>query len=451
MATATKPKVRLPYLHEPRGYQIPFWRAMDNGCKRGLKVWNRRAGKDKSDFNYMVREAYKKPAGYYYMLPQFAQARKAVWDAIDSATGLKFTDHIPPALIKKINNTEMKVTMHTQVPGKESIIQLIGSDKYNNVMGTPPYGVVFSEYSISNPAAWDYIRPILAENGGWALFNCTPRGKKHAYDLYNMALQNPKWFCELLTVDDTQSISLEAIQEERAAGMDEDMIQQEFYCSWEGSIHGAYYSKLINEARKAGRITKIPIDPRLTVDTYWDLGYDDFTAIWFVQETREGYRAVDYYENNNEGLAHYKRILDEWREKHRISYGTHMAPHDIEVHEFGPGVTRRKTAADLGLLFEVAPRVNDIRDGIDACRQILPMMWFDEERCKQGIRALENYSKVWDEINKTFRNKPLHDWASHGADAFRTLAQTAATIEAQRFFEEHHGGGEEEYEYEYEY
>lgn len=422
MATA-KPRVRLPYQHEPRDYQIPFWRAMDNGCKRGLKVWNRRAGKDKTDFNFMVREAYKKPAGYYYMLPQFAQARKAVWDAIDPATGLKFTDHIPPALIKKINNTEMKVTMYTQEKDKESIIQLIGSDKYNNVMGTPPFGVVFSEYSLSNPAAWDYIRPILAQNGGWALFNFTPRGKNHAYDLYKMALKNPKWFCQLLTVDDTKSIPYSAIEEERESGMSDDMIDQEFYCSFEGAIHGSYYSKLINEAWKDGRICKLPVEPGVVVDTYWDLGMDDSTAIWFIQRTPREYRAIDYYEANGEGLAHYARILQEKAQRRRWVYGQHTGPHDIRVRELGTGISRLETAESLGLNFEIAPNM-PLLDGIDAVRTVLPKVWFDEEHCKQGIRALENYKKQWDEINRCFKNKPVHDWAEHGSSALRYFAVT---------------------------
>jgi hypothetical protein len=423
MGQKTKPRARLPYQHEPRDYQIPFWRAMDNGCKRGLKVWNRRAGKDKTDFNYMVREAFKRPGAYYYMLPQFNQARKAIWDAIDGLTGLKFTDHVPPALVKKINQTEMKITMHTKEEGKESIIQLVGSDNYNALMGTPPVGVVFSEYSLSNPAAWDYIRPILAQNDGWAIFNFTPRGKNHAYDLYKMAKRNPKWFCELLTVDDTKSITYDAIEEERESGMSEDMILQEFYCSFEGAIHGSYYSKAINQSYQDGRICKLPVEPGVTVDTYWDLGMDDSTAIWFIQRTPREYRAIDYYEANGEGLAHYARILQEKARERGFVYGQHTGPHDARVRELGTGVSRLETLENLGINMDIAPELS-LLDGIDAVRTVLPKVWFDEERCKQGIRALENYKKKWDEINRTFMNKPVHDWAEHGSSALRYFAVT---------------------------
>lgn len=445
------PRIRIPHNYVPRGYQLPFWKAMDNGAKRAVLVWLRRAGKDKTCFNYMVREAYKRAGGYYYMLPKYAQARKAIWDGIDKATGLKFIDHIPKEILKKKpNETEMKVVINTQ-DGKESIIQLVGSDRYNDLVGTPPAGIVVSEWSISNPAAWDFFRPILAQNNGWAIFNYTPRGKNHGYDTYMMAKAlmeegDPDWFCQLLTADNTDAISLEAINAERRGGMTEDMIQQEFYCSFDGAIHGAYYSKLISEARAAERITRIPIDPRLQVDTYWDLGMNDSTVIWFCQESREGYRMVDYYENNNEGLSHYKRVLDEWREKYHISYGTHMGPHDIEVRELGTGVSRRETAKDLGLYFDVAPKLG-LLDGIDACRKILPMVWFDEVRCKDGIKCLENYSRAYDETNRTFKAKPMHDWSSHGADGFRTFAITAAVVEAQRFIEDNYDGGDDTYEY----
>jgi hypothetical protein len=419
--TATKPRVRLPYQHEPRAYQIPFWRAMDNGIKRGLKVWNRRAGKDKTDFNYMVREAYKRPGAYYYMLPQFNQARKAIWDAIDGLTGLKFTDHVPPPLLKKINQTEMKITLHTKEEGKESIIQLVGSDNYNALMGTPPVGVVFSEYSLSNPAAWDYIRPILAQNNGWAIFNFTPRGKNHAYDLYKMALKNPKWFCELLTVDDTKAISYEAIEEERESGMTEDMILQEFYCSFEGAIHGSYYSKLIGDAWRDGRICKLPVEPGVMVDTYWDLGYNDSTAIWFIQRTPREFRAIDYYVNNGKGIEHYVGILQQKREERGFVYGEHTGPHDAKKHSLQTGMTMIETLENLGVTMEALPNTS-LLDGINAVRTVLPKVWFDEEHCKDGIRALENYKKKWDEINRTFMNTPVHDWAEHGASAFRYFA-----------------------------
>jgi hypothetical protein len=435
MATASQspPRVRLPHQYEPRKYQIPFWRAMDNGAKRAVKVWHRRAGKDRTDWNFVIREAYKRAGGYYYMLPKYTQARKIIWDGIDANTGRKFIDHVPKAILKKKpNDTEMKITIETH-DGKESIIQLVGSDRYNDLVGTPPAGVVMSEFSISNPAAWNFFRPILTENDGWAIFNFTPRGKNHGHDMYVTAQQlmdsgDPDWFCELLTVDDTGAISLAAIEGERRSGMTEDMIQQEFYCSFEGSIHGAYYSKLITEARREGRIKQIPIVPTIPVDTYWDLGVDDSTAIWFVQIVGNERRAVHYYENSGEGLPFYARELVKISSERGFKLGRFVGPHDIKVQSLSTGVTRVETASKLGMDFEVAPRLG-LMDGIDACRNIIPTTWFDEKYCDQGIKCLENYSKEWDEINRTFKTTPKHDWASHGSDAFRTFGVMAENID----------------------
>jgi hypothetical protein len=173
---------------------------------------------------------------------------------------------------------------------------------------------------------------------------------------------------------------------------------------------------------------------------------DDYMSIWFVQKGRDGHRAINYLENNGEGLDFYVNALHEFREKNHIVYGKHMGPHDIEVRELGTGVSRKKTAEKLGLKFEVAP-MYPLADGINAVRSILPTVWFDEERCKQGIRSLENYSKKWDEVNRTFKNVPLHNWASHGADAFRTFATTADEIENKRTLEKNAQTRQEEEEW----
>jgi hypothetical protein len=409
---------------------------MDNGAKRACKVWHRRAGKDRTDWNFTIRAAYNRPGGYYYMLPKYTQARKIIWDGIDANSGLKFIDHIPKEiLLKKPNDTEMKITIGTRC-GKESIIQLVGSDRYNDLVGTPPAGLVLSEWSISNPASWGFFRPILKENDGWALFNFTPRGKNHGYETYQMAKKlmeagDPRWFCQLLTVDDTGVLTPEDIEAERREGMDEDMIQQEYYCSFSGAMTGSYYGKLMEDARKEGRIRQIPIDPTIPVDTYWDLGMDDYTAIWFVQVVGKERRAVHYLQDSDKGLPHYAVELNKIAHDRKFVFGQHFGPHDIRVRELGTGVSRLETAKKLGIKFNVTPQA-PLTDGIDACRNVIPTTWFDEEHCKEGIRALENYAKKWDEINRTYRNTPNHDWASHGADGFRTFAMNAHKADLKR-------------------
>lgn len=218
--------IQLPFKFKPRDYQLPLLKAMDSGIKRAVIVWNRRAGKDKVCFNYMVKRAFERVGTYYYFLPEYSQAKKVIWNNIDNS-GFPMLDHIPPEVIKAKNNTELKVEL---ING--SIIQLIGADTFKESgVGANPVGVVFSEYSITSPEAWKFVSPILAVNGGWAIFNYTPRGKNHAWELLQKARDNEKWFWEVLTIDDTKVLSPEAFQEEKK-GNPEAFIQQEYYCSF---------------------------------------------------------------------------------------------------------------------------------------------------------------------------------------------------------------------------
>jgi len=215
--------ITLPYNYQARPYQSGLYDCIANGYKRAVAVWHRRAGKDKTLLNLLIKEAFKRTGVYYYFFPTYNQGRKVLWDGIDR-NGFRYLDHIPEPLREgNPNTTEMKIRL---ING--SLIQIIGTDNIDAIMGTNPVGCVFSEYSLQNPAAWDLIRPILAENGGWAVFNYTPRGRNHGFILYEMAKNNPEWFCELLTVDDTGVVTPEMVQAERDAGMSEEMIQQEF-------------------------------------------------------------------------------------------------------------------------------------------------------------------------------------------------------------------------------
>jgi hypothetical protein len=318
--------------------------------------------------------------------------------------------------------SDMKVTFKNG-----SIYQVVGTDDVDSLVGTNPVGCIFSEYSLQDPAAWDYIRPILAENGGWAVFIYTARGKNHGHKLIEMAKKNPnpKWFAEVLTAgnsgtkreDGTPVISDEIINEERAAGMDEAMVQQEFYCSFEAPLVGAYYGAQMATAIEQGRITKVPWEPSLLVHTAWDLGIGDATTIWFWQQCGLEVRVIDYYEMSGEGLSHYVKKLGE----RPYAYGAHYAPHDIEVKELGTGKSRRDVARTLGLQFRVIQK-HTVEDGIEAARNLLARCWFDSEKCDRGIEALKTYRKEWDDKRKIFNERPEHDWSSHGADGFRYLA-----------------------------
>ena len=387
---------------------------MESGKKRAVWIAHRRSGKDKTCFNYMVTEMVKRKGTYYYLFPTYAQGKKILWDGMDK-DGFKFLDHIPAAIRKRVDNQTMLIEL---VNG--SIFQIIGTDNIDSIVGTNPVGCVFSEYSLQEPTAWDYLSPILRENGGWAVFNFTPRGRmNHAFDLYQLAKGDPRnWYCEVLTVDDTHAIDPEGLAQEKREKFeqygDDAFFMQEYYCSFDAAIQGAYYANLLRSAEEAGRITSVPYDPRLLVDTWWDLGVGDATAIWFTQSHGNTIRVIDYYEASGEGFPYYAKVLQE----RGYVYGTHNGPHDLAVREMGSGVSRIETAAKLGIKFKVVANIS-VDDGINAVRMILPICWFDEVKCKQGLNALTNYHHEYDEKRREYKNTPYHDWSSHAADAFR--------------------------------
>jgi len=231
------PTIQIPHRFSPREYQLPLLSALDSGTKRAVIVWNRRSGKDKTCFNYMIRCAVEKVGTYFYFLPSYTQAKKVIWDNIDN-NGFKMLDHIPKELIKGTNGTELKIEL---ING--SIIQLIAADEFSKSgVGTNPIGVVFSEYSITDPNAWKFVSPILAANNGWAIFNFTPRGMNHAHTLLQQAKENEKWFWQILTVDDTHVFTQEALEEERK-NHPQDFFEQEYYCKFvEGA--GQFFKRI---------------------------------------------------------------------------------------------------------------------------------------------------------------------------------------------------------------
>jgi phage terminase large subunit len=415
--------ITLPNQWSPTPHQLPFFKALDNGVKRACLVWHRRAGKDSASLNYTAKAMITKKGNYWHCLPKIAQARKAIWNGVDRH-GRKIIDQaFPKAIRKRTCEQEMLIEFKNG-----STWQLVGSDNYDAMVGANPIGIVFSEYSISNPHAWDYFRPMLAENGGWAIFIYTARGKNHGFSLYNMAKKSKDWFCELLTVNDTfredgsPVIGPHIIQQERDEGMSEEKLQQEYYCSFDAQIPGAIYAQQLATARDDKRIGSIPIDPMLEVHTAWDLGISDAMSIWFYQAIGKEIRLLHYYENNNKGMEHYIQYLAEFKAKHKFTYGNHLAPHDIEVRELSTGKTRKHTALQMGIAFRTVQRPKAKSEGHDAVRRIFPRLWIDDSRAEHGLNCLSSYQYEWDDKNGVFKSQPLHDWASHGADALQTLA-----------------------------
>jgi len=264
----------------------------------------------------------------------------------------------------------------------------------------------------------------------------TPRGRNHAYDMFLMAEDNPDWFCQRLTIDDTGVLTEKDMEIERMEGMSEHLIQQEYFCNFDQGQEGSYYAKYLNKAEMQGRITSVPYDPYCPVDTYWDIGVSDSTAIIFAQTVGQEIHIIDHYEAQGEGLNHYARILRKKEENNTWQYGTHYAPHDIKVRELGHGAkTRIDMARELGINFEVVPNL-PIQEGIELARGIFHRLWIDSKQCKYLIKCIENYHKHFNERLNVYSDKPVHDWSSHSCDAFRYLAVAYHRAKRDRMTEE---------------
>ena len=381
-----------------------------NFIANGYVVHN--SGKDIVAFNYMLRDAIHHIGVYYYIFPTYSQARKVIWDSITN-DGRRFIDFIPPELVANSNSTEMKITLTNG-----SLMQLLGSDDVDRLVGTNPRGIVFSEYALQDPRAYQFLRPALTANDGWCLFCSTPRGKNSFWELYQIAINNPNdWFAQHLTVDQTQHISLLAIQREKESGeMSDDLIQQEYYCSFDQGVEGSYYGKYLDRMRIKGQIGIVPHELGFKVNSSWDIGVRDSTSIIMWQNVGQIVRIIDYYENSKQGLEHYVKVL----EQKPYTWGKHIAPHDIAVKEFGSGMTRIEKARQLGIKFITAPNLS-IEDGIESVRSTFSKIWIDEQNCKPLIKAIENYRQEWDSKKQIYKSQPLHNIFSHAADALRYL------------------------------
>lgn len=411
--------VNLPYNFELRGYQEEPWDAiLDEEFKRGILVVPRRNGKDILCWNALIAKAMQRRALYYYIAPYYNQVRQIIWEGFDK-DGRRFLDYIPPELVANKTKLDMRIDL---INGSQ--IKLQGSDAIDRIVGTNPFGIIFTEFSLHKPAAWDYLRPILAENGGWACFNGTPRGLNHFFELYQRANQDLSWYVQFLTRDDTGIPTHEAIEEDRKSGMPDELVNQEYYCNFLSGVVGAYYADEVQRLRNSGRITEVSFDPRLPVYTAWDLGVGDSTAIWFFQVFRQEIRLIDYYENDGEGVLHYIKHLKALP----YAYEEHFAPFDIEVREMTTGVSRRETILqEHGLNYTVLPK-SDREDGIEAVREILPRCWFDSVKCERGIAALMHYQKSYNDRTSAYSTTPIRNWATHGADGFRYLAMAVDTV-----------------------
>src|SRR5690606_36057061 len=344
---------------------------------------------------------------FAYIAPFYAQAKDVAW-----AYFKQFTAPIPGV---EVHESELRIDLPNGAR-----LRLYGADNYDRMRGVYFDGAVLDEYGDMDPRAWaEVIRPILSDRRGWATFIGTPKGRNHFYEIWQAAKENPsEWFTLMLRASETGLLPPDELEDARKV-MTPEQYEQEYECSFEAAILGAYYGREMQRLEAEGRIRSVPYDPSLPVYTGWDLGLDDATAIWFVQVAGAEVRVIDYLETNNEALSSIARSLLNERP---YMYGEHYLPHDAEIRELMTAKSRKDTLESLGVRpVRVAPRQN-VEEGINAVRNLLPRCVFDEKKCARGIEALRNYQREWDDKLKTFRKTPRHDWASHGADAFRYLA-----------------------------
>jgi phage terminase large subunit len=430
-------RVRLPHNGwQPRPKQLPLWNYLENGGKRAIAIWHRRFGKDEVLLHWAAVAAHERPATYWHMLPEYTQGRKAIWTAVNPHTGIRRIDEaFPKELRATTNDSEMFIRFKCG-----STWQVVGSDRFDATVGSPPAGVTFSEWALSNPASWAYLAPILAENNGWAAFITTARGRNHAKSMLDMARASKEWFAEILTVDDTSAIPHHVVEAQRREyhsifGVDagDALIEQEYFCSFDVAVLGSYWGRELVAAEREGRVGKVDIDPSYPVHTAWDIGMDDPMAIWCFQVMPGIVNVVDYYESSGHGFDHYADWLDQ-----RCYYGIDWVPHDAKVREPGANARMRKDSLMIerrkrweerakknpGLAKPLAKICPDhkLMDGVNAGRITLPLARFDAERCAKGLECLREYKAEWDQVARVFKKTPDHNWASHGADAWRTLS-----------------------------
>jgi phage terminase large subunit len=389
--------ITIPYT--PRNY----FNELHNTKHRWIVcVSHRRSGKTVATLNHLIRDAILKPLSRYaYIAPTYKQAKNVAWDY------LKFYSKDIPGI--KTNEAELRIDYPTG-----SRITLFGADNPDSLRGLALWGVVFDEYSQQPSNIFsEIIRPSLADNQGYAIWIGTPKGKNEFYRLFEHSKIDENWLSMLLTVDDTKIIPQSELEDARKV-MNEDEFNQEWYCSFEASIKGAYYNRELSRAREEDRICNVPYEPSIPVHTFWDLGISDYTSIGFFQLVGKEKRMIDFYESHGYGLDHYAKIIKE----KPYCYGSHNFPHDVEVRELGTGKSRREILESLGIRVDIVPNI-PVADGINSGRLTFSGLWIDKNKCSSFIDAISQYKQEWDDKNGMFRDKPLHDWTSHAADMYR--------------------------------
>ncbi len=415
--------------HVTTGYQPrALQQLLHNALKRfSVLVCHRRFGKTVLVLNELIDRALlnmlKNPC-YFYIAPTYGQAKRVAWDYLKD-----YTKNIPGATP---NEAELKVEIPRSGKGDKIKIQLLGAENPGSIRGVYADGVVLDEMGEMNHEIWgQVVRPALSDRLGWCIFIGTPKGRNIFYNLYiyaktgkmpdsddTEALPDPEWFAQMYKASETNIIPLSELEAARNT-MTEDEYEQEYECSFSAALVGAYYGKEMGALEQAGRIGSVPYDRAAGVETFWDLGHSDAMSVWFVQRAGKEYHIIDYFEESNRDIPYFAKII---KEKPYV-YDMHNLPHDAAVTELGTGKSRQEVAESLFGRHNVTVLPKwDFDDGINAVKMVLSKCWFDEKKCHKGVEGLKAYERKWDSKNGVFMAKPLRNWATHGADAFRYFA-----------------------------
>ena len=397
--------------YKPRKYQAELHRALK---RFNVIVAHRRFGKSVFTINEMIDKGvhntkWRNPQ-YAYIGPNYGQVKRIAWDYLK-----EYVRHYPQM---KANEAELRVDLYRPETDDRVRFMLLGAENPSSLRGIYLDGVILDEFAEMDPIVWtQVVRPALADRKGWAVFIGTPKGMNFFHDIYQHAKKTGgNWTSHMFKATETGILDEFELNDAKAI-MAEEEFNQEFLCSFQAALTGAYFGKQMEAAELEGRIGKVPYDAALKVDTWWDLGIGDATAIWFTQTCGGWHHVIDYYEASGQDLAHYVKLL----QSKEYIYGDMMFPHDGAARDLSTGKTRQEVMWNLGVKVGIQPRHRK-EDQINAARMLLKRCRFDEAKCEKGINALKNYTRRWDSQNKVFSATPLHNWASHGSDAFQIFA-----------------------------
>jgi hypothetical protein len=396
----TNTSLSFPVNWRPYPYQVPLWNYLEGGGKRAIAVWHRRAGKDIVGINWITAAALSDPGVYWYVFPTEEQAKTTIWDGM-TLEGRPYLSYIPAGLMVSQSSSNLRIEFKNG-----SLIQFVGASAPSRLRGAGIKGAVLSEYSFQNPKAFlAVIQPMMARSNGWLLFLYTPSDdpkKSHGEDIYRKSLDRPGYFVECLTIEDTADhegkplVRLDQLEDLRAEGMTEAQIRREFYCDFEaykytGIQEGSTFGSALRQAEVEGRIADVPYNPAYKVNTYWDVGIVDYTAVWFVQETAESVNVIDFFVNRGKNIEFYLNHL----RLRPYGYGKNVLPHDMGRRQVPMLDTRlsqcneiaQKLAFDpfhLGLRYQREEMIGKAREFLGHCR-------IDVHKCHAGIQGLYEF------------------------------------------------------------